>query len=569
MAYELKTISAPRAAGPLLRAFVAAVEGPLTGSILGGQLLASAGIPALRGAEATDAFTGRPPPAELFGAVGGAVAGGGGSDPLAGLPEAAGQLEGDVPETAADFVAAYREGRLTPEQVATRVLEHGRAADRLDPPMRIFIAQDEGDLMGQARESAARWSRGEPLGPLDGVPVAVKDELDQHPYPSTVGTRFLGVSPAKEDAEPVARLRRAGALLIGKANMVEIGLGVIGHNPAHGAVRNPYDPGRLCGGSSNGPAASVAAGFCPIAVGADGGGSIRIPAAFCGQVGLKPTFGRVSERGAAPLCWSVAHVGPIAATARDTALAYAVMAGPDPRDPNSLGHPAPTIEGVFDGLDGQPLAGVRLGRYRPWFEHASPDVVAACTETLDALKVAGAEVVEIEIPELDLVRVTHLVTIVTEMLASQTAHLARHRREYTLETRLNLALAGKIGGHDYVHAQRLRVRLCRHFLETFERVDAIVTPSTGVTAPLLAPDAVKTGESNLPLLDQIMRFAPAANLVGLPAISFPAGYDRDGLPVGFQAMGRPWDERLLLRIAAAAERRIARRRPRVHFALLS
>lgn len=568
MAYELEPISAPRAAGPLLRAFVAAVEGPLTGPLLGGQLLASAGIPALREAEATDAFTGRPPAAELFGAVD-AAREGGGADPLAGLPEAGGQVQGDAPETAADFVAAYRAGRATPEQVARRVLEHGRRVDRLDPPMRIFIAQREDDLLGQARESAARWARGEPLGPLDGVPVAVKDELDQKPYPTTVGTLFQGVAPAREDAEAVARLRRAGALLIGKANMVEIGLGVIGHNPSHGAVRNPYDPGRLCGGSSNGPAAAVAAGLCPIAVGADGGGSIRIPASFCGQVGLKPTFGRVSERGAAPLCWSVAHVGPIAATVRDAALAYALMAGPDPRDPNSLGHPAPSVAGIFDGLDARPLAGVRLGRYEPWFEHAAPDVVAACTEALEILKAAGAEVVEIEIPELDLVRVTHLVTIVTEMLASQATHLARHRQDYTLETRLNLAVAGRLGGHDYVHAQRLRVRLCRHFLEALERVDAIVTPATAVTAPPLAPDAVRTGETNLRLLDQIMRFAPAANLVGLPAIAFPAGYDRDGLPVGFQAMGRPWDERLLLRIAAAAERRIARRRPRVHVALLA
>jgi Asp-tRNA(Asn)/Glu-tRNA(Gln) amidotransferase A subunit family amidase len=570
MAYELKTISAPRAAGPMLRAFVAAVEGPLTAQLLGGQLLASAGIPALRKAEATDHYTGRPPAAELFGARGEAPAEGEAPDPLIGLPDAAAPL-GDAPETAADFVAAYREGRATPEQVAKRVLEHSRAADRRDPQMRIFITQNEDDLLAQARESTARYERGEPLGPLDGVPVAVKDELDQRPYPTTVGTLFQGVAPAREDAEVVARLRRAGALLIGKANMVEIGLGVLGHNPSHGPVRNPYDPSRLCGGSSSGPAAAVAAGLCPIAVAADGGGSIRVPAALCGQVGFKATFGRLSERGAAPLCWSVAHLGPIAASVRDAALAYALMAGPDPRDPNSLGHAAPTIAGVFDSLGGEntpPLAGVRLGFYKPWFEHAEPDVVAACAAALETLKAAGAEVVDVEVKELDLVRGVHLVTIVTEMLASQASHLPRHRSDYSLETRLNLALAGRILGSDYVHAQRLRVRLSRQILETLERVDAIVTPATAATAPLLAPDAVRTGETNLRLTDQLMRFAPAANLVGLPAIAFPVGYDREGLPVGFQAMGRPWDERLLLRIAAVAERHVERQKPRVHFTLL-
>jgi Asp-tRNA(Asn)/Glu-tRNA(Gln) amidotransferase A subunit family amidase len=574
MAYDLTPISAPRAAGPLLRAFVAAVEGTLTAPLLAGQLLASAGVPALRKAVATDQYTGRPPASELFGKHGAVDAtegaGGGAGNPLAGLPEAAAPI-GEAPATAADFVAAYRTGRATPEQVARRVLEHSRAADRRDPPMRIFIAQDEDDLLRQARESTARYERGEPLGPLDGVPVAVKDELDQAGYPTTVGTSFLGGSKVADDAEVVARLRRAGALLIGKANMVEIGLGVLGHNPSHGPPRNPYDPGRLCGGSSSGPAAAVAAGLCPIAVAADGGGSIRIPAALCGQVGLKATFGRVSERGAAPLCWSVAHVGPIGASVRDATLAYALMAGPDPRDPNSLGHPAPSVAGVFahsDDAGSPPLAGVRLGVYRPWFEHAEPDVVSTCAALFDTLKSAGAEVVDVEVRELDLVRIAHLVTIVTEMLASQLPHLSRHRKDYSLETRLNLALAGRIGGHDYVHAQRLRVRLSRQLLETLERVDAIVTPTTGATAPKLEPDAARTGESNLPMTDRLMRFAPAANLTGLPAISFPAGYDREGLPVGFQALGRPWGEELLLRLAAVAERHVARRRPRVHFSLL-
>jgi Asp-tRNA(Asn)/Glu-tRNA(Gln) amidotransferase A subunit family amidase len=158
------------------------------------------------------------------------------------------------------------------------------------------------------------------LGPLDGVPIAVKDELDQVPYATTAGTRFLGREPASSDATVVARLRSAGALLVGKTNMHEVGLGITGVNPHHGTSRNPYDPARITGGSSSGSAAAVAAGLCPIAVSADAGGSIRIPAALCGVVGLKPTFGRMSERGAAALCWSLAHIGVIGASSADVAL---------------------------------------------------------------------------------------------------------------------------------------------------------------------------------------------------------------------------------------------------------
>jgi Asp-tRNA(Asn)/Glu-tRNA(Gln) amidotransferase A subunit family amidase len=229
------------------------------------------------------------------------------------------------------------------------------------------------------------------------------------PYPTTVGTRFLGGSPAREDATVVARLRAAGALLVGKTNMHEIGIGVTGLNPHSGATRNPHDPSHFSGGSSGGSAAAVAAGLCPVALGADGGGSIRIPSAFCGQVGLSPTYARVSSFGSAPLAWTVDHYGPIAGSALDAALAYAVLAGPDPRDPCTLRQPPVTLD-TFDDVD---LRGLILGVYRPWFEHASPAMVEGCSKLLKDLEQMGAEVREIEIPELDAARIAHLVTIVT------------------------------------------------------------------------------------------------------------------------------------------------------------
>ncbi len=213
------------------------------------------------------------------------------------------------------------------------------------------------------------------------------------------------------DATVVARLRAAGALLIGKANMHEIGINPNGANAHYGAARNPYDTARDPGGSSSGPAAAVAAGLCPIAIGADGGGSIRIPASLCGLVGLKPTFGRVSEAGAAPLCWSVAHIGPLGATVEDVALAYGLIAGPDTRDPNSQRQPAVGLAGWNDRLTWH---GLTVGVYRPWFRHAAPAVVAANEAMLAQFERAGAQVREIVVPELDAMRLAHIIIILSE-----------------------------------------------------------------------------------------------------------------------------------------------------------
>ncbi len=562
--YDLLPMKAPRAAGAALHALTRLAENPVTRAMLSKTLLEGAGVLGLRQVPADEPLEAMHPflhvrgeaPTEPWAPSADALAD-------AARPERF-AAPGHAFETAADFAAAYRDGRLTPIDVAERVLAATAATEAHAPPLRIFIAQDAEDLRVQARASAQRWAEGRPLGPLDGVPVAVKDELDQTPYPTTVGTRFLGHTPAAADADVVRRLRAAGALLVGKTNMHEMGLGVTGLNPHHGAARNPYDPARATGGSSSGPAAAVAAGLCPIAVGADGGGSIRIPAALCGIVGLKATYGRISERGAAPLCWSVAHVGPMAATVADTALGYLLMAGADPGDPNTLHQPAPDLDRFDDG----DLKGLRVGLFQPWFEDADPEIVAACRQAVAALEAAGATVHDVTVPELGLLRAVHLVTIVSEMAAAHLHHYAHKRSDYGLDTRLNLVLARSLGAYDYVHAQRHRARVYQHFMRVLADVDVIATPATACTAPLLPQDALTTGESNLAMTDRIMRFAPAGNLTGLPALSQPVGYDAAGLPIGLQLMGRPWDEALLLRLGRVVEQTVARRAPRVHHRLL-
>jgi Asp-tRNA(Asn)/Glu-tRNA(Gln) amidotransferase A subunit family amidase len=558
MTYDLKSVRAPRLAGFQLRAAAALLESSLTKPLLSGKLLRDAGIEAFRRAvlaEAPSVAPRLPHPATL-----GPTASGFDVAALAApRPPAPGFHFASV----ADFSQAYRCGTTTPTAVAERLIEALKSADAAAPPLRAIVAFSGDEIRRQAEQSTERFRQGAPLGPFDGVPVSIKDELDLTPYPTTVGTAFLKSKP-DTDSTVAARLRSAGALLFGKANMHEIGIDTSGFNPHHGTPRNPYDPARYTGGSSSGCGSAVGAGLCPVAIGADGGGSIRIPASLCGVVGLKATWGRISEAGAAPLCWSVAHVGPLGATVQDVALAYAVIAGPDPRDPNSRQQPpvhlsTPTV----DRLDG-----VRLGVFSPWFKDAAPAVVSTCEAVLEKLRGLGASVVEVEIPDLELARLAHAITILTEMALGVDPYDAEHRTDYGYGVRLNLALARELNNRDYVRAQQVRTRLSGTFDRLFSTVDAIVTPSTAITAPVIRGDVFPDGESDLDMTSAMMRYEFPANLTGHPAVSVPAGYDADGMPVGLQFMGRPWEENLLLRIGDAVERVVERRAPKIHFPLL-
>lgn len=465
--------------------------------------------------------------------------------------------------TVSGYAHAYRQSLTDPVEVAEKILAAIDESDSGSLPLRAFVANDRQDVMNQARASAERIRSGRLLSLLDGVPVAVKDEIDQVPYPTHVGTSFFDIQPT-QDCTPVRRLRAAGALLIGKANMNELGLDPSGFNLHYGTVRNPYNPAHDPGGSSSGPAAAVAAGFCPIAIGCDGGGSIRIPASLCGVVGLKPTFGRVSEVGAPPLCPSIDVIGPLGASVEDVALAYGLMAGPDLSDPRSQFQPPV----MLDGWNTPDLAGLTLGVYLPWFQHATPTVVAACKAMLAQFEQAGAQVREIIVPDLDAMRVAHVVTILSE----QATNLHNHRekiRNLGAPTRVTLSLTHAFNAIDYVQSQRVRTRAIATFERIFDTVDAVLTPTTAITAPPIPAGGERDGWSDLSVTTENMRYAFPANLTGLPAISFPVGYDEAGLPVGMQAMGRYWEEHILFRIAYAAEQVTPRRRAEVYYPILS
>ncbi len=479
----------------------------------------------------------------------------------------------------ADYAKAYRAGTLTPHTVAERLLHVLEHQDRGNPPLYAFIEWRAEDIRRQAQESTERFADGTPRSIFEGVPVAVKDEFDVADFTTTLGTSFIYGDPAETDAWIVARLREAGAIIVGKTNMHEIGIGVTGLNPFRGTPVNPYAPWRYPGGSSSGSASAVASGICPVAIGADGGGSVRIPAAYCGIFGLKLTMGRTSESGEFPLAPTVGNAGPLAGNVRDLALTYITMAGPDPDDPHSHAQPRPTLEGFL-----QDVRGLRIGVYSAWFEHSREEVRAAARDLLEQLVARGAEVVEISIPELDALRVAHLVTITSEMRAAMDPYYRVHRSDFSNEARANLALARFISTTDYLKAQRVRRRALGHFEAAFSAVDVIATPTTANLPPRLNRDRLLSGVSDLNSLSETMRYAVAANMLGYPAVSVPAGFvtarsrqfwhtveetDEDGnvysqVPVGVQFMAPHWEEALLLRVARVCEEIVVRPRPRVY-----
>ncbi len=540
--YDLERVDLPKLSGGGLAMFARALEAPVVGAAALRKLANDAGVGVLADARLDEA----PRPLPLVPAR---VADPNRKDPAVDLAPLDAAARTDR-YTAQQIIASYRSGASDPVKTTTEIFERIDARTDLGT---VFIAKQIDHAIKSAKASKERWDAGRPLGPLDGVPVAVKDEMDLEHYPTTVGTKFLGRDPASEDATIVKRLRAAGAVFLGKANMHEIGINPNCANQHYGLVRNPYDPTRDTGGSSSGPAAAVAARFCPLALGADGGGSIRIPAALTGTVGLKATFGRISEHGVAPLCWSVGHVGPIGTTVADVALGYALIAGPDATDPNTLVQP-PVELGALDGK----LEGKKIGVFRPWFEHAEASIVACCDEAVKHLVDAGAELVAVDVPHLDLTRVAHAITILSEMATSMDDH-KEHHHLLAPNVRVNLAVARSFTSTDYVRAQRVRARAMAALDEVFEAVDILVTPSTAITAPPIPVTDPKTSWSDLSTVTELMRYAFLQNLTGNPALSVPAGYDANGLPIGVQLTGRHWDEALLLSAGLAVEARVAYR----------
>lgn len=467
-------------------------------------------------------------------------------------------------KTAAELSASLSAGETSAEEVAEAFIAR---ADAVDEKVHAFLHRDDEDLRAQAAASDARRAKGETLGPLDGVPVSLKDVISHKGQPLTAASRILENYVSPYDATTTRKLKEAGALVWGRLNLDEFAMGSSTENSAYGATNNPWDPACVPGGSSGGSAAAVASRSAPLTLGSDTGGSIRQPASLCGVVGMKPTYGMVSRYGLAAFASSLDQIGPFAQTVEDAALLLQVISGHDPLDSTSYPTEAPDYRAAL----AEPLPKKKLGLPKEFFGEGIDDEVRKLVdEAIAFYKNEGHEIVEVSLPTTDLaVPVYYLVAT-----AEASSNLARydgirytHRSERAenavdvfaksrgegfgeeVKRRCILgAYALSSGYYDayYLRAQKTRTLIRRDFEKAFEQVDAILTP----TSPT---PAFKQGERTEDPIAMYLSdvFTISVNLAGIPGVSVPCGHTSAGLPVGLQVIGQAFKEADMLAIAHA------------------
>jgi len=450
--------------------------------------------------------------------------------------------------TLTELAAAIAAGKISAAEATQACLD--RIA-RLDSRLRTFITLDGAGALARARALDADLAAGRRRGPLHGVPLAYKDLCHVRGLPTSCGTRSAEYFTSETECTAVARLAAAGAVTLGKLNMSELALGPFGDNPHHGNVDNPWKPGHVSGGSSSGSGAAVAAGLALGALGSDTGGSIRLPAACCGIVGLKPTYGRVSRAGAMPLSWSLDHLGPMARTVRDIALMLEIIAGQDEHDATSSPRPVGALVAALD----RPPVGVRVALPENYyFDGVTPEIRAAVETAARVLAALGVRVQPLRLP--DPATATDVANILAraESAAIHTRVLRERPHELGAAVRSRLEVGLHISAHDYLQAGRLRARLTREFVaEVFAEVDAVLAPAIPEPAPALAAVTAGSADEVVRRMGRFSRLTRPFNVLGLPVIALPCGASADGRPLGLQIVGRPFDESTVLRLAHAYE----------------
>ncbi len=437
--------------------------------------------------------------------------------------------------TIVEFGRALRDGRTTAERAAEACLDRiasGNAA------LNAYILVLAERALEQARAADRELAAGRDRGALHGVPISLKDLIDLDGVPTTAASLASDDRPAARDSQAAANLRRAGVVFLGKTNLHEYALGTTNEDSAFGPARNPHDPSRSPGGSSGGSAASVVAGMALASIGSDTGGSIRIPAAACGTVGLKPTFGEISLEGVIPLSRTLDHLGPLTQTVADAALLYrGLMALPD---------------GPL--MPARPMAGLRLGVLRRYFCDLLDDEVRALFEAaLDRLRAAGARVDEVEIPHADTIAKVYTPIVLAEGAAYHAAGLDAWPEKYTPPVRQRLEAGRAVSGADYRRALQGREQLWLDVNRALEGRDALVLPTLPIPAPPIGAAEMPVGRTMEPIRSLMLRLTQLFDISGHPAISIPCGRTKTGLPVGFQIAGARMQTDNLLAIAMACE----------------
>ncbi len=445
-------------------------------------------------------------------------------------------------ETIAELAPRLRRKEISPVELTRACLER---IERVNPSLNAFITVTAGSALAEARAAESEIWRGEWRGPLHGIPIAIKDLID------TAGTRTTAASAVfehrvpTEDATVVQRLRQAGAVILGKNNLHEFAYGGSSLVSFFGDVHNPWNTGHIAGGSSGGSAAAVAAGLCYAAIGTDTAGSIREPAALCGCVGIKATYGRVSARGVIPLSWSLDHVGPLAATVGDAAVVLQAIAGYDPLDVCSVDVPVSDyVSGLRDGTKT-----LRVGIPRAhFFEDLDDEVRAAVEQALVVIGTLVADVRDVQI-EVSSDRTVQA----AESFSYHAENVARTPELYQPETLRRIHSGENISAAEYILRRRELDQERQRARDIFADLDLLVTPTMPIPAPAIA-DLKKDIAALRPAELALLRNTRPFNVWGLPAVSVPCGFTESGLPIGLQIAGPHWREDLVLRLAHAYER---------------
>ncbi len=422
--------------------------------------------------------------------------------------------------------------------------------ERLDGKLRSYITVTADLARKSAKKAEEEIAAGKWRGAFHGVPVALKDLVYTKGIRTTGGSKILADFKPNYDATVWARLKRAGAVLLGKLNLHEFAYGITSSNPHWGVVRNPYALDRIPGGSSGGSAAAIVAGLAAATIGSDTGGSIRIPAALCGCVGLKPTWSRVSRYGVIPLSNTLDHVGPITRTVRDAALMLNAIAGFDRNDSTSSRERVPDYAASLEGG----VAGMRIGVIRELIDGLSAEVERSFNAALDQLRGLGATVDEVSIPSLRIAGIVTGIITWVEALEYHEAWMLKRSQDYGDDVRRLLEAGMMATATGYVRAQRARPRILAEALAALADHDVLVAPGSAIVAPRIDEAGLLTGGGSIDLVANILRFTSAFDATGQPALAIPTGLSPDGLPIAMQIIGRPFDEAKVFQAAVAYER---------------
>jgi aspartyl-tRNA(Asn)/glutamyl-tRNA(Gln) amidotransferase subunit A len=436
---------------------------------------------------------------------------------------------------------------VSPVEVIDAHLSRIQSTDKV---LNSFITLLPEQAQAAARRAESEINSGSYRGPLHGIPVGLKDLFNTGGIRTTSGTRLFDNFIPRQDCTVAARFHQAGAILLGKLNMHQLAYGPTGENPDYGHMHNPWDPDRFAGGSSGGSGSATAAGQCTITMGSDTGGSVRIPAALCGIVGLKPTYGLVSRHGLTPLSWCMDHPGPMVRTVEDAALTMNAIAGYDPKDIASSRAEVPDYTTALTG----DVRGLRIGVPKEYFEvPLDSEVSQVVRKAIDLLGELGASVREVSFPMYQHAQAISGTILMAEAAAYHRELLARDGDKLYPPVRLRLEAGLFITAADYLKAQQARALFNREARDLLQEVDLLAGPMEPVTAPELLSTEVQAGGHTVGTTAALTQYSRPYNITGFPAISVPCGFSDAGLPIGLQLAGRPFEELTVLRAAHAYE----------------